>query len=303
MIDRYEYNKVTWLDVVNPTVDEIRDLIEECHIPASFSTDLTTMTPRSEAIALKGALKITLDFPIVKRTDIAHPHEIKFIATAKHLITIRFESIEAIHRFSKEFEISSILSKAGAKASGGHLCMSLLSRLYRTMTVKLDYLESKMADIEELIFDSREREMVSEISKVNRRLIRFQQTLYAHEKVLEEMREAAVTAFGKSYVSYIDILQDEYRHQINRIRALTHTLNELRSTNDSLLTTKQNEVMKTLTIIAFITFPLTLFTSMFGMNTVTTPIVGQQGDFWIILSIMGFVSASFFMYFKYKKWM
>ena len=302
MIERHEYNKVTWIDVVNPTIDEMRGLVEECAIPPEFGTDLTTMTPRSEALAVKGALKITLDFPIVKRTDISHPHEIKFIATPKYLVTVRFESIETIHRFSKEFEVSSILSRAGANASGGHLCMSLLDRLYRAMTVKLDYLESKMTDIEEMIFESREREMVSEISNVNRRLISFQQTLYLHEEVLEEMESAAVIAFGKSYLSYVNILQDEYRHQLRRIRSLTHTLNELRSTNDSLLTTKQNEVMKTFTILAFITFPLTLFTSMFGMNTVATPLVGNPWDFWLILGIMAIVSVSFFVYFKYKRW-
>ena len=302
MVERLEYSKVVWIDVVNPTTDEIREIIEECGIPIEFSTDLTTMTPRSEVLAVKGVFKVTLDFPIVKRTDINHPHEIKFIATKKHLITIRFESIEAIHRFSKEFEISSILAKAGDKASGGHLCMSLLDRLYRTMTVKLDYLESKMTDIEEQIFESKEKEMVGEISKINRRLIRFKQTLYVHDEVLEEMRSAVAIAFGKSYEQYVEILHDEYRHQLRRIRALNHTLDELRNTNDSLLTTKQNEVMKIFTILAFITFPLTLFTSMFGMNTQTTPILGHPNDFWIILGIMIIVSVSFFAYFKYKKW-
>lgn len=302
MIERHEYNTVTWVDVVNPTTDEIRTIVEECGVPIEFSTDLTTMTPRSEVLAVKGVFKVTLDFPIVKRTDINHPHEIKFIATKKHLITIRFESIEAIHRFGKEFEISSILAKAGDKASGGHLCMSLLDRLYRTMTVKLDYLESKMVDIEEQIFESHEKEMVTEISKINRRLIRFKQTLYVHDEVLEEMRTAVVIAFGRSYEQYVDILHDEYGHQLRRIRALNHTLDEMRSTNDSLLTTKQNEVMKIFTILAFITFPLTLFTSMFGMNTQTTPILGHANDFWIILGIMIIVSVSFFAFFKYKHW-
>ena len=65
----------------------------------------------------------------------------------------------------------------------------------------------------------------------------------------------------------------------------------------------RNEIMKILTIMAFITFPLTLFTSMFGMNTIATPIVGRTGDFWIILGIMVIVSAGLFSFFKYKRWM
>lgn len=93
MIDRYLHKDVTWMDVVHPTSDEIRQIFKECKLPANFADDLTSMTPRSEAKSSKGAIKITLDFPIVKRTDITHPHEVKFIATKKHLITIRFEDI------------------------------------------------------------------------------------------------------------------------------------------------------------------------------------------------------------------
>jgi len=303
MIERYAHNKLTWIDVINHTTDEIREVLQEAKIPIEFSGDLTTMTPRSEVFAKKGALKVTLDFPIVKRTDINHPHEVKFIATTKHLVTIRFEDIEALHRFSKEFEISSVLRHAGKSPSGGHLCMSLLERMYRAMTVKLDYLESRMTDIEEQIFQAREKEMVLEISKLNRRLIAFKQTLFVHKAVLQELHEKIVVAFGKNYQHYVDILQNEYDHQTSRVAALGSTLDELRDTNNALLTTKQNEVMKTLTIMAFITFPLTLFTSMFGMNTQTTPLVGQANDFWIILGIMAIVSVGFFAFFKYKRWM
>ncbi len=303
MIRRYEHNQLTWLDVINPSTEEIREVITECKIPLEFTSDLTTMTPRSDVLAKKGFLKITLDFPIVKRVDINHPHEVKFIATKKHLVTIRFEDIEAIHRFSKEFEVSSMVNQLGKTASGAHLCFGLLEHMYRTMTVKLDYLESKMADVEEEIFQGREKEMVFEISTLSRRLITFRQVIASHELPLEELKEKAALAFGVSYLRHIETLQNEFGHQKTRLASVIKMLEDLRATNDSLLSTKQNEIMKTFTILAFITFPLTLFTSMFGMNTQTTPIVGRPGDFWLILGIMAVVSITFFGYFRYKKWM
>lgn len=303
MVERHSYNQLTWIDVMNPTAEEIREVVAECDIPLEFTGDLTAMVPRSEVHAKKGVLKITLDFPVVKRTDVTHPHEIKFIATKKQLVTIRFEDIEAIHRFQKEFEVSSMLKKAGKKASGAHLLFSLLNELYRTMTVKLDYLESKMADIEEEIFNEHEKEMVFEISKVSRRLISFRQTMHSHENALEELREQVVEAFGKTYVEKVDALQNEYVHLCGRLRALTQTLDELRETNNSLVSTKQQEVMKLFTILAFVTFPLSLFTSIFGMNTKILPVVGHAYDFWIIITIMVLITICFFAFFKYKKWM
>lgn len=303
MLQRHSYNNLTWIDALNPTTDEVREIIKEAHIPLELSGDLTTMVPRSEVRSKKDVLKITLDFPIVKRTDISHPHEVKFIATKKHLVTVRFEDIEALHRFSKDFEISGMLKFKGTKLIGGHMLLALLGELYRTMTAQLDYLESRMTDIEEEMFKEKEREMVQEISKVSRRLIAFRQTLYAHETALYDLQREIVEAFGKTFEDKVTGLHSEYDHLVGRANALSSTLDDLRDTNDSLVSTKQNEIMKTLTIMAFITFPLSLFTSMFGMNTQTIPIVGHEWDFWIIVAIMIIVSIGFFIFFKYKKWM
>ncbi len=302
MIQRFTHKKITWLDVVSPTSEEIRDIADEAGIPADFTYDLTVMVPHSETFFKKDALKITLDFPIVKRTDINHPHEIKFIVTKTHLVTIRFEDMESIHHFGKEFEVLCLL-KNGKSTTTSNLFLTMLNYIYDEMYLKLDYLESKMKDIEDEIFNEHEREMVFEISVVGRRIISFKQTLASHENALIRLRTGLGSAFGKNMENPVDHLEHHYRNITRRVGALAKTLEDLRVTNMALLSTKQNETMKIFTILAFITFPLTLFTSMFGMNTVTTPIVGTEGDFWIIVAIMAVVSVGFFMYFKYKRWM
>jgi magnesium transporter len=301
MIERYKHKKLIWLDVLNPTHEEIREIAAEAMIPSEFTNDLTVMVPHSETFYQKGFLKITLDFPIVKRTDINHPHEIKFLITKTHLVTIRFEDIEAVHHFSKEFEVMCLL-KNGKSTSTPRLFLTMINYIYDSVYQKLDFLESKMKDVEEEIFNEHEREMVFEISTVNRKLISFKQTLASHENALLRLRAGLGFAFGKKYETSVDKLEHHYRRLTRQVFALSRTLDDLRDTNMALLSTKQNETMKIFTILAFITFPLTLFTSMFGMNTVTTPIVGKEGDFWIILGTMAVVSVFFFAFFKYKRW-
>lgn len=302
MVARYVHNSVTWFDVINPTTEEIRQLMAECKLPAEFAHDLTAMTPLTEVYSKKGSLKLTLDFPIVKRTDISHPHEIKFIATKRHLITIRFEDIEALHRFAKEFEVLSILS--GAKTlTGGTLLISLLTYLYESMQKKLDYLESCFGDIEEGIFSEREKEMVFEISKLSRRVIAFRQATSPHKRLLAELPKHIEVAFSKQNVSLLEPITDSLYHLEERLKSIHQTIYDLRETNEAMLTTKQNEIMKVLTIMAFTMFPLTLLASLFGMNTADTPLVGGPGDFWVIVSIMLFASAAFFVYFRFKRWM
>jgi magnesium transporter len=301
MILRNCQNNITWLDVVSPTQNEIHELIDECGIPREYASDLTTMTPKTEVFSRKNFLKITLDFPIVKRTDINHPHEVKFIVTKTHFITIRFEDFEAIHRFGKEYEVL-CLSKGKQKALPETLFITLLTHLYEAMYVKLDYLESRLKDIEEEIFNQHEEAMVFELSNVSRRLITFKQTIDAHDEALLKLESAVKTAFTKDHQTSIEAIIHQYRIIEHRLVALTSTFNDLRQTNDSLLETKQNSIMKILTIISFITFPLMLFSSMFGMNTEHTPIIGRPIDFWIIVMIMIAVSLVLLIFFKYKRW-
>lgn len=302
MINRYEHNKTTWLDVVSPTPEEVRELVTECNIPPEYANDLTTVTPKTEVFAKKGFFKITLDFPIVKRTDINRPHEIKFLVTKNYLITIRFEEIEAIHRFSKEYEVLCMLGNNKDKLNGHKLFFIMLNYLYVSMHAKLDYIESRLKDVEEQIFDDHEKEMVFELSEIGRRLISFRQTIGSHENALDKLRTSIVVAFGKIDQQRFEELEHHYRSLNRHLFALTSVLSDLKDTNFALLSTKQNEIMKVFTILAFITFPLTLFTSMFGMNTTTTPILGHPQDFWIILGSMVVVSVLFFGFFKYKRW-
>lgn len=303
MIDRYLQNNITWLDVQNPTQDEVYEILNECNIPREFGDDLATANAKGEVIAKKGFLKTSILFPIVKRTDIQHPHEVKFLVTNTHLVTIHFEDIGVLYQFAKEFEVLSLLNGKSKKTTPDQLFIVMLNHFYNALHGKLDYLSTKLSDIEDEIFKEHEREMVFELSHVSRRLISFRQTLSTHKGILSKLEDAMSTAFIKKHGASVEALLHHHKTVTGRMIALFSTFDNLRSTNNSLLTTKQNEVMKYLTIISFITFPLMLFSSMFGMNTEHTPLLGRPYDFWIIIGIMILVSVTLLIYFKYKKWL
>lgn len=301
MITRYTYKEITWIDVSNPTPDEVREVVLEAKIPSEFSTDLSVMVPHSDSFAKKGALKLTLDFPVVHRTDMQQPHEVKFIVTKNHLVTFRYEEMEALHRFGKEFEVRCLLQN-GTKTTPPRLFVTLLNYLYTATYLKLDHLEARLREVEDGIFSAREREMVFEISDITRRLISFRQVMGAHEHALAHLAENVEVAFGKAFTVHVAEFKQHHQYLVSQMVALTSMVEDLRNTNMALLSTKENEIMKTFTILAFITYPLTLFTSTFGMNTVSAPIIGAPYDFWIIVIIMVAVSIIFFVYFKYKRW-
>jgi Mg2+ and Co2+ transporter CorA len=302
MIERLTSGKLTWVNMKNPIVEEVHEVALEYDIPPALVGDLLTPVPRNYVIALDHVIKCAIDFPVVKRIDSEHPYEVKFIVTKRALITVQYEEMEALDRFKKQFEVVTTLGKASKKLTSMNLLFSLLNELYTTSSSKLDYVESTLSDIEAEIFKDNEKQMVIEIAKANKRLIAYRHTLRAHEDVFFEAGPIFEKEHNSTYHAEFIALKKAYVILIHRANALFETLNAIRAANDSMLNTKQNETIKTLTIMAFITFPLTLFSSMFGMNTEATPIIGHSHDFWIIVGVMTFVTTFFFALFKYKKW-
>jgi magnesium transporter len=301
MIERFTHGSNVWIDLEKPTAEEARDAMLEAKIPLELMSDVTTPTPRAAVAVSGGVVKIMIDYPTVKRTDIERPHDVKFYISKNALVTARYEDITAFHTWKKEFEMFELLGRT-ERMHGGHLFAGLMNVLYDAMTKKLDYIDTQIESIEREIFHEREKEMVLEISKVSRKLIAFKQALVAHGEVMQDARSHLVGIFGSKFEPTLTALDDFYGHVMRRLAALTESAAELRETNHALVNTKENEIMKTFSIMAFVTFPLTLLSSMFGMNAKSMPLVGEAHDFWIIVGIMFAVAVSLFVYFRYRKW-
>jgi len=65
-----------------------------------------------------------------------------------------------------------------------------------------------------------------------------------------------------------------------------------------------SEVMKVLTVFASIFGPLTVLTSLYGMN-VTLPQFpgGEDAQFWWIAGLMALISGSLLLVFRRLKWL
>lgn len=306
MISTYKHNNITWIDLENPTQDEVKKLAEKYGLNPEVAHDL--LTPSSKPIVSdhSGYIYLILHFPITtekenygKATEI---QEVDFILGKDFIITTRFAAVDSLMEFTKTFTVNSVLHKRNTETHAGHIFFSMVGGLYNEMSNRLNYVGDLLHDAEDKIFRGKEKEMVVELSKLNRLLLHFNKALSIHEEVLHELIEASQEIYGPDFTRELRYILSEYVKVKSTIENLKDYSNELRRTNDSLLTTKQNEIMKVLTIMAFVTFPLSLLTGIFGMNTLYTPLIGLENDFWFIMAGMILLTISMFIYFKFKKW-
>jgi magnesium transporter len=303
MVNRYEYEGVTWVDIENPTPEEINAVGEEFKMGPLLTHELLAPTLKPRVDLYPDSVYTLLHFPAGRHTRGTHPsQEVDFVIGKNFLITVHYDTVDALVDFARSFEAAMLLKHGVGKFHSGHLLFELAQRLYQEVEYELDSIEDTIEAIEDDIFSGHERNMVIAISRVSRELIDQKRILSMHTEILASLEHAGVSLFGENFSKYLRGVSAFHYRTHQRALALFDTVTELRSTNDSLLTTKQNEITKNLTIMAFVTFPLSLIASLFGMNTLDTPIASSTHGFWIIIGFMTVLACFFFFYFKIKKW-
>ncbi len=288
-----------WIDLNSPTKEEVDSIMITQNISPAIAKDLLTPTPTQYSEDDGDTIYAVLHIPTFQH---AHPNEIDqevdFIISKKSVITARYDSIDALHYFAKEIEVNEILNHQ----SNLHLFFGIMEEIYNSITNELASIEDWMREIEKNIFEGQEKEMVFAISSTGRNILNFKRAIDPHGEVFDFIARVGGEKFGKDFEEEAKSLRDEWRRVMKRINNYLDMISELRETNNSMLSTKQNETMKVFTIMAFVTFPLSLVAAIFGMNTSFIPFVGSPNDFWIVLGIMFVMSIAMFSFFKYKRW-
>jgi magnesium transporter len=305
MINRYTHKEITWIDLVQPTAEEVKTISDEFSIYPTVANELTSPSVKSRIELYKNYIYLILHFPVFKHSHSAETkQEVDFIIGENFVITARYDTIDAIEKYAKVFEVSSILERdmSDSGTGAGGVFFGIVKEIYQSLFYELEYIENWLSKTEEDIFHGKEREMVIALSEISRTLLNFKKSTDFHREVLESLDIFGRKVFDDHFSYHARRILDEYHKVQSTLRNNLEFVAELRETNNSLLSTKQNEIMKTLTIMAFTTFPLTLLAAIFSMETVSTPLLGHPYDFWIIIGGMATATIIFFSFFKYKKW-
>lgn len=304
MTDRYEYQGITWIDLENPTSEEIDAVAMEFGLGSVLPLELLTPTLKPRVDLYPEFAFAVLHFPVLRQANgPTQTQEVDIVMGKEFVITVHYDTIPAIYDFARSFEAAMLLKhSASGKFHTGHILLELAERLYQSVENELESLEDNVNVIEQEIFSGHERKMVKAISLASRALLNQKRALSTHKEVLESLEQVGISLFGESLGNYFRAVSAFHFRVYNHALSLSETITELRDTNNSLLSTRQSEIVKNLTVMTFATAPLTLIVSLFSMNTRHTPLIGHPDDFWIILAFMTFVLVGLIFYFKAKRW-
>ncbi|MDD5050266.1 MAG: CorA family divalent cation transporter [Candidatus Pacebacteria bacterium] len=304
MRNTYTYDNVTWIDLERPTREEIVEITKTYDIHPFIEKELSSTSLKPKVESYDNSLYTILHFPALKH---GHPQEeaqeVDFIIGKDFIITVRYDSVDALADFAKAFEAKSITDKKFKIIEPGAIFIQMILRLYRAVDEEIDILNGSLEHIKKQIFNEKERDMVIAISHADRGLLNLEKGLLFHEEILESLGRTGEHYMGKDFIVSLHSVREMQRNIKRSLEQTGRYLGELRKTNDSLLSLKQNEIMRVFTVMAFIIFPLSLLTDILTIQSPSNPLYGIQNDFWIITGIVVFVGLFMYLFFKGKRWL
>jgi len=184
-----------------------------------------------------------------------------------------------------------------------YLAYSLIDAIVDNYFMVLEKIGEKIEDIEDELVKNPTPEVLHTIHRLKRELIFLRKSVWPLREVISRLERWESPLIDKSIDIY---LRDVYDHTIQVIDALETFRDMLSGMLDiylSSISNRMNEVMKVLTIIATIFIPLTLISSIYGMNFKYMPELDWFWGYPLVYTVMLAVSAVMLIYFRRKKWL
>lgn len=298
-------NSLEWINVINPGKKEID------YLRKRFNFDLVDLRASMANVSAQrpiinqndGYLFLILHFPTFSGDRVVSG-EIEFFIGHGYLVTLHNNNLLALSDFFSYCKKNTDDLLSYSVESSAILLYEILDRLIKDVYALLDRNSLNINQVEETIFDKRQKQAVSQILDLRRNVVNIRKIMQNHKNILQRLMDM------ESSLVPNNIIRKHYAELVDHSKRIWEMLENQKdmieifnSTNESLLNDQMNMIMKTLTIFSVIVFPLTLLAAIFGMNAKYMPLVDGPYGFWIILTIMGLGSMVMLWFFSKKKWL
>ena len=298
-----KHNGVLWTDYHKITEKQVLELKEKFNLPFPICEELIPRQSRARIEEYPTFLYLILHFPVHnKESRETKPAELDIIISGNEIVTSHMEKIPALEAMFEGCADHDEMKQRYCQ-SVGFLLFSLLDGLVDSALPMIDHIGENIEKIEDGVFKGREREMLREIAVVKRDIIDSRQAIKPQKSVLDVLAKKASRLFGHN----LDFLAQEVvgsnLRVWNALESQKELIESLEETNNSLLSHQISDIMKILTLVSFITFPLSVIAGLFGMNVYdSVGFVKNPNTWWIVLSVMFIVALTMIVYFRKKKW-
>jgi magnesium transporter len=305
-INEIQQNGLLWVNVPRPEVKALRILQKRFQFLDQEINESLPSFQRPKFVKRDGYYFLVMHFPVFDRkTRRLGFAEVDFFLNGSSLITVHNGNLSVINDFFNECEKKNDVKNSFFQGTAANLFLTVLNKLLEATFPILLHVNDDINSVDRILFTKLpDRKMAEEILRLKTNVVTFRRAMQGHKTVLEHL----ITSGGReldlqSYQVYINTARDHIAEIWHTLESQKESVDALHQTNESVVSLRMNEIMKTLTVISVITFPLTLVATIFAIHAGGTPFFNNPSGFWIISLIILLGAISMLIVFKAKKWM
>ncbi|HLD60553.1 MAG TPA: magnesium transporter CorA family protein [Patescibacteria group bacterium] len=294
-----------WVNVTRQNERELKEVQKRFGLlPADIKESLPPFQ-RPKIVKRADYYFMVLHFPVFDReTRRLGFTEVDFFLNANFLITVHDDKLLPIDEFFSECSKDANTRIKFFQGTMVGVLFELMQRLLEAIFPILLHVNDDINVVDKKLFAKMPgKEMAEEILRLKSNIVTFRRTMQGHKTVLDRLVLYAGRELNlASYQNYISSLREFTMEIWHMLESQKESINALHETNESILTLRTNEIMKTLTIISVITFPLTLVATLFAVHAQGTPFLEHSFGFWILFGLTILGALFMLVIFKKRRW-
>ncbi len=304
-VERVAWGNLTWVNIEKPTPKETEYLEQNYPFhPLDLDDCLSRIQrPKIDEYKDEDYLFIVLHFPVYnKEARVTITSQVSIFISGNYLVTLHSGELKPLAKLFRDCYLNEEARQENLKHGSGYLLYRIVDRLVDYCFPILNKITENIERVEDDIFAGGVPGAIRELSILRRDIISFRRIIWpmrAVTRILEHKVERFFTQedievyFG-DVVDHLDKIWDA----LDECKEVIEGLNDA---HDSMAANRTNEVMRVLTIIATVLLPLTVVSSIYGMN-VPLPFQESPFSFIYVLLIMLVIIGSMLFFFRRQRW-
>ena len=280
------FEKNTWVDLVNPTKEEIQKVSEICKINSSIILQVLVEKELPRVKKFDNGVLIVIDVPFMKDKSIRNKYVTYplgiILCDSDYILTVSLVEHEFLNKFKQnkveEFDVSKKV----------RFLMQILFNSSTAYLYTLDVLDMDIKRVEKSSYHSTNNKQMLNFLNIQKSLVYFITSLRANSTVLEKLQKENVIPMSKDEKILLEDAVIENKQCIESSLIFREILSSTIDAYGTIISNNLNVIMKFLTGITIVFSVPTMIASFLGMN-VPLGSIGGSGLSFILICVISFI--------------
>lgn len=258
---------LVWVDIPHPSLAEMEWLKSHYPFHPLDLDDCLSKLQLPKVDEYPQYLFLVLHFPVYDRNArITRPSQVSIFVGPDYVVTVHRGELKPLVKLFQDAQQSELVREELMSRGPGYL-------LYRVLDVLVDYcfpilnkIIENVEAVEDRIFDGRRAKLVEDLAVLRRDIIAYRRIIHPQIGVMEALEGKEYPFLKVDPDIYFGDLADHTRRLWVELEAQKEVVEGLHDTIFTLNSQFSNDVMRILTILFTVMLPMTLISSLYGMN-------------------------------------